>query len=94
MIFTSENLDKSDELLDTVKNLTINDSKYYESNTATASDSQGDITRNPETVTRTSNRNETVTHIRNGNFEQKSLSNRTIPVLPPAMNPGIKQDIA
>ena len=36
-IFTSEKLDKSDKLVDTVKKMTINDAKYYESNTATAS---------------------------------------------------------
>ena len=55
-IFTSEKLDKLDELVDAVNNLTINDAKYYESNTATASDEQGDLTSNPETVTHTSNR--------------------------------------
>ena len=64
MIFTSEKLDKLDELLDAVNNLTINDAKYSESNTAIASDSQGDITLNPETVTHTINGNETVTHTR------------------------------
>ena len=55
VIFTSEKLDKSDDLADTLKDLTINDSKYYESNTATTSDTQGDTTRNPKTVTHTSN---------------------------------------
>ena len=54
-IFTSEKLDKSDELVDKVINLTINNAKYYESNTATKSDVKGDLTRNPETVTHTSN---------------------------------------
>ena len=56
VIFTSEKLDKLDELVDAVNNLTINDAKYYESNTATASDEQGNLTSNPETVTHTSNR--------------------------------------
>ena len=60
MIFRSEKLDKSDDLLDAVKNLTINDTKYYESNTATANDAQGNLTCNPETVT----------HTNNGHFEQ------------------------
>ena len=69
-IFTIENLDKLDDLEYTVKYLTINDARYYESNTATASDTQGHPTRNPETVTHTSNRNETVTHTRNRNFEK------------------------
>ena len=42
-IFTSENLDKFTELIDTVNNLTINTTKYYESNKATTSDAHGDI---------------------------------------------------
>ena len=50
-LFTSEKIDKSDELVDAVKNFTINDAKYYESNIVTASGSQGDLTRNSETVT-------------------------------------------
>ena len=66
-----------DELIDTIKNFTINDTKYYESSTATAGEEQGDFTRNLETVTHISNRNETVTHTSNGNFEQTLLSNRT-----------------
>ena len=52
------------ELVDAVKNFTINDAEYYESSTATKSDLQGDLTRNPETVTPTSNRK----------IEQKLLS--------------------
>ena len=75
-IFTSEKLDKSDELVDAVNNLTINDAKYYESSTATTSDAQGNLTINPETVTHTSNIS----------FEQKLLSYRTIPILPPPTN--------
>ena len=39
-IFTSEKLDKSDNLEDTVNDLTTNESKYYVSNSANASDSQ------------------------------------------------------
>ena len=45
-ILTSKKLDKSDELADAVKDLTINDAKYYESNTAAASDAQGELTYN------------------------------------------------
>ena len=55
-IFTSEKLDKLDDLADTLKDLTINDNKYYASNSVTTSDAQGDLTRNPKTVTYTSNR--------------------------------------
>ena len=73
--------------------MTINDTKYYESNTATASDSQGDVTRNLETVNHTSNGNEKANHISNGNFEQQILSNRTIPVVVLMVKPKIEQMI-
>ena len=92
-IFTSEKLDKSGELVDAVKNLTFNDAKYYESNKANTSDSQVYLTRNTETVAHTINGNETVTLTSNGNFEQKILSNRTIPVVIPTMNLRIYQRI-
>ena len=88
-IFTGEKLDKSDELVDAVKNLTINDTIYYESNTTTSSDSQGDLTRNPETVIHTINGNETANHTRNRNFEQQLLRKRTSPVVVLMVNPKI-----
>ena len=93
-IFTNEKLDKSDELVDAVKKFTINDSKYYESNTTTASDSQGYIKRNPETFTRTSNGNKTVNHTSNSNFEQRLLRNCTIPFVVPMMSLRIDKSIA
>ena len=40
MIFTSQKLDKLDELVYAVNNLTINDAIYYESSTATTNDTQ------------------------------------------------------
>ena len=66
-IFTSEKLDKSDELVDTINKLTINDSGY-DLKKVTASDAQGDLARNPDTVTHTSS----------GIFDQKLLSGRII----------------
>ena len=54
-IFTSEKLEKSDELADTLKDLTIKNAKYYVSNSANASGAQGNLTRNPKTVTHTRN---------------------------------------
>ena len=72
----------------------INDAKYYESNTETAGDAQFDPTQNPEIVANTSNGNETVIHASNGNFEQKILSKRTIPVVVPTINPRIDQRVA
>ena len=92
-IFTSEKLDKSDELSDVVKDLTINNAKYYESKTETASDSQGDPARNTETVTHTSNGNEIVTHTSNMNFVQKVLSYCTIPAVVPTMSLRIYQRV-
>ena len=83
-IFTSEKLYKSDELVDAIKILKINDAKCYESKTATASNSQGDLTRNTKTVP----------HTRNGNFEQRVSSYRTIPVLHLLTNTGIDQGVA
>ena len=80
-IFTSKKLEKLYELVDAVKNLTINDAKYYKSNTATVSNAQGNLTSNPETVTHTSK----------NVFEQKLLISRTIPVFPLLMNPGIAE---
>ena len=70
------------DLVDVVNHLTINDAKYYESNTAIVSDSQGDLTRNLESVSHTRNGNETFTHTSEGGFEKK-LSNWTTPVLTP-----------
>ena len=78
---------------DKLKKLTINDSKYYESKTATTSYAQIDLTRNLETVTHTSNSNETVTRTSNRNFEQTILSNRTIPVVILTMIPRTEQRI-
>ena len=46
---------KSDELVNVVNNLTINDAEY-ELNIATASDTKGDLMSFPDTVTHTSNR--------------------------------------
>ena len=83
-IFTIDKLDKSDELVDAVKNLTIKDVEYYESSTATANDAQDDLTQNLETVTYTSN----------GKFGQKILSYWTISVLPSPMNSEIDQFIS
>ena len=67
-IFTSEKLDKSGELVNAINNLAINNTGY-ELNKATASDSQGDLTGDPDIVTHTSNGPDTVTHASNGILE-------------------------
>ena len=53
-IFTSEKIEKSDNLVNAVKNMTINNSGY-ELNIATTSDTQGNLTSDTYTVTHTSN---------------------------------------
>ena len=63
VIFTSEKLEKSENLVNAVKNMTINDAGH-ELNTATVSDEQGNIMRSPDTVT----------HTRNGILDQKLLN--------------------
>ena len=90
-IFTSEKLDKSDELVDTINKLTINDAGY-DLNKVTASDTQGDLARNPDTVTHTSDGPDTFTHTSSGILDQKLLSGRTIrevSVFPPPTKPTI-----
>ena len=71
MIFTSDKIDKSDELLYALKNLTINNAIYYASNSGTARDAQVNLTYDPKTVTNTINRKEKVTDTRNGNLNKK-----------------------
>ena len=66
-ILTSEKLDKSDELAETLKYLTINDAEYYVSDSANANDTKGDLTSDLKTVTHTSDgKKRKVTDIRNG----------------------------
>ena len=75
VIFTSEKLDKSDELLNAINKLTTNEA-VYELSKATTSDAQGDVTSNPDTIN----------HISNIILDETLLSCRTIgevPVHPP-----------
>ena len=93
-ILKSENQDKLEKLAEMLLDLTINNAEYYASNSDTASDAQGDLTRDTNTVTYTRNGKEKVTNTSNGNFEQNLLIKRTLPVVIPTMNPRIKDRIA
>ena len=93
-LFTSENLDKSDDMAGTLKILTIKNAGYYASKSATASDAQGDLTCDLKTVTDTSNMKEKITDTSNGNYEQKLLINRTLPVVVLMTKPRIEDRIA
>ena len=89
--FTSEKLDKLDNLVDTINNLTIKDAGY-ELNKYTVSGAQGDLKINPDTFTHTSNGPDTVTHTSNRILDQKLLSERNIgevSVFPPTRKPTI-----
>ena len=79
-IFTSEKIDKSDDLEDTLKNLTINNAEYYVSNSATTIDAKGDSASNSKTVTHTSDEKGKVTDTSNGNLQQTLFSNQTLSV--------------
>ena len=81
VIFTSEKVDESDELVNGINKWTINNSGYGW-NKATTSDAQGNLTSDPDTVTYTSN----------GILDQNLLSGRTIGevyALPTPTNPTI-----
>ena len=93
-VFTSEKLDKSDDLEYTLKDLTINDTEYYVSNSDTVNDTKGDPASNPKTVTHTSDGKGKVTDTSNGNLQQKLLNNRTLLVAIPTLNPRIDNRIA
>ena len=59
MIFTSERLNSSDALAETLKILTINDARYCESD---KNGSKGDPARNPKVATHTSDRKKKIGH--------------------------------
>ena len=55
-IFTSEKIYKLDDMENTLKYFTINDTEYYVSNSATANDTKGYHESDLKTVTHTSDR--------------------------------------
>ena len=65
------------ELVDAINNLIIN-STVYELNKAPLSDSQGNLTSDPDTVTHTSNGPDTVNHTSKGILDKQLLSCRNI----------------
>ena len=94
-ILTSEKLDKSDDLAETLNYLTINDSEYYISDSVNANNEKGDPASNPKTVTHTSGGNKRkVENTSNETLQQKLLSNRTLPVVTTTMDPRIDNRIA
>ena len=69
---TSEKLDKLNDLEETLKELTINDDGYYESESSNRNDTRGDPASDPKTVTHTSDRKKiNFTDTRNRDLQQK-----------------------
>ena len=82
---TSERLNNSDALAETLKGLTINDTGYYESD---KNDTKGDPASNPKVATHTSDRKKK-SDTSNGNLKQILLSNRTLPIITITIDPRI-----
>ena len=77
VILTSEELDKSDELAETLKYLTINDAEYYVSDSENANDAKVYRVSDLKTFTHTSYRKKrNFTDTSNVILQQKLLSNR------------------
>ena len=74
--------------------LTINDARYYESESANTNDSKGNPARNPKIYTHTSDgKKGKFTDTRNGDLQQKMLSNRTLPIITTTMDPRIDDGV-
>ena len=94
-ILTSEKLDKSYELAETLKDLTINDAEYYVSDSANTNDAKCNPASNLKTVTQTSDRKKIkVTYTSNGILQQKILSNRTLLIFTTTMDTRIEDMIS
>ena len=73
-IFTIEERDKSDNVAETFKYLTINDTKYHVSDLANANDAKVNPASDLKTVTHTSDRNKRkFTDTSNGIFQPKII---------------------
>ena len=89
-IFTSEKRDKSDALTETLNNLTINNDRYYESDSANVNDAKGDPASDLKVATHTIERNKRkVTDTSNGDLRKKILSNQTLPIITETIDPQI-----
>ena len=77
-----------------IKGVTINDTRYYDSESANANDSKVDPARNPKIATQTSDgKKGKVTDTRNGDLQQKLLSNQTLPIITITMDPHIDDGV-
>ena len=87
-ILTIDKLDKLDELEELLKDLTINYTGYYVSDSANTNDKKVNPERDPKTVTHTNDKNKIkVADTSNGILQQNLLSNRIFPVVTTKMDP-------
>ena len=95
VILTSKKLDKSDDLEETLNDLTVNDYVYYVSDSANANDTIGDPGSNPKIVPHNGDgKIKNVMDTRNRILQQALLSNRILPILTTKINPRIDNSIA
>ena len=86
-LLTSERINNSDALAETLKVLTINDTGYYNSD---KNDAAGDPAKDPKVATHTSDKKKRkVTDTSNRNLQQKLLINRILPIITTTIDPRI-----
>ena len=94
MILTSEKQNKPYALAETLKGLTINDARYYESDPVNANDSKGNPTSDPKVATHTSDgKKRKVMYTINGDLQQKLLSNWNLLIITTKIDPQIDDRI-
>ena len=74
--------------------MTINDTRYYESDSANANDAKDDPAINQKIATHTSDgKKRKVTDTSNGDLQQKILSNRNLLIITTTMDPRIDDGV-
>ena len=91
----SEKLGKSDNLAETLKDLTINNAEYYVSDSGNTNDANGNPARDSKTVThRSDGKKVNFTDTSNGILQHKLLSNRTLLIVITTMDTRIDNRVA
>ena len=91
VIMTSERINNSDALSETLKGLTINDAGYYHSE---KHDAEGHPASDPKVANHTSDgKKRTFTDTSNGNLQQKLLINQTLLIITTTIDTRIQDRI-
>ena len=92
---TSEKKNKQDALAETLKGLKTNDAGYYGSDSANANEARGNPASDQKLATHTSDgKKRKFMDTSNGYFQQKLLSNRTLPIITMTIGPRIDDMVA